>query len=168
MGNEPTIYFMRVKNFNYQQEKFLLVIDEAHLYKGSGGAEVSLLIRRFCSRLDIEPDRLQVVCSTASFNDESHAKDFAATLTGTKEDDFVTITGEFAKKENTNTGPINHAEVFSNLKLAEIINPYSDAWRIELQTLSNLVNIPLKETLPETLTNLLLDYPPLNQLINIK
>ena len=35
-------------------EKFLLVLDEAHLYNGAGGAEVSLLIRRFTSRLNID------------------------------------------------------------------------------------------------------------------
>ena len=35
------------------EERFLLVIDEAHLYRGAAGAEVALLIRRLRMRLDI-------------------------------------------------------------------------------------------------------------------
>src|SRR5208283_3487797 len=34
-------------------ERFLLVIDEAHLYRGAAGAEVALLIRRLRTRLGI-------------------------------------------------------------------------------------------------------------------
>ena len=50
-------------------ERFLLVIDEAHLYRGAAGAEVALLIRRLRTRLGIAPDRLQVICTSASFRD---------------------------------------------------------------------------------------------------
>ena len=51
------------------EESFLLVIDEAHLYRGAAGTEVALLIRRLCSRLGIPPDRLQVICNSASMHD---------------------------------------------------------------------------------------------------
>ena len=50
-------------------ERFLLVIDEAHLYRGAAGAEVALLIRRLRMRLGIPADRLQVICTSASFKD---------------------------------------------------------------------------------------------------
>src|SRR5262249_24889646 len=55
------------------QERFLLVIDEAHLYRGAGGAEVALLIRRLRVRLGIEADRLQVICTSASFQSPTYA-----------------------------------------------------------------------------------------------
>ena len=50
-------------------EKFLLVVDEAHLYRGAAGAEVALLLRRLRARLGIPPDRLQVIATSASFSD---------------------------------------------------------------------------------------------------
>lgn len=34
-------------------EKFLIILDEAHLYRGAGGAEVGLLIRRLTDRLGV-------------------------------------------------------------------------------------------------------------------
>ena len=48
------------------EESFLLVVDEAHLYRGAAGTEVALLIRRLRSRLGIPPERLQVICTSAS------------------------------------------------------------------------------------------------------
>ena len=47
-------------------EKLLLVVDEAHLYRGAQGTEVALLIRRLMARLGITSDRLQVICTSAS------------------------------------------------------------------------------------------------------
>ena len=63
-------------------ERFLLVIDEAHLYRGAAGAEVALLIRRLRMRLGIPADRLQVICTSASFKDPDYAVQFGAQLTG--------------------------------------------------------------------------------------
>ena len=39
-------------------EKFLLILDEAHLYRGAQGAEVAILIRRLRSRLGLTPERV--------------------------------------------------------------------------------------------------------------
>src|SRR5450755_2645769 len=44
----------------------LLVVDEAHLYRGAAGAEVALLLRRLRKRLEIPAERLQVICTSAS------------------------------------------------------------------------------------------------------
>src|ERR1700677_1988323 len=74
-------------------EQFLLVIDEAHLYKGAAGAEVALLMRRLRARLGIPADRMQVICTSASFNDKDYAKQFAAQLTGKDVSDFESIVG---------------------------------------------------------------------------
>ena len=56
-------------------ERFLLIVDEAHLYRGSAGAEVALLLRRLRTRLGISPDRLQVITTSASFSDAEYARD---------------------------------------------------------------------------------------------
>ena len=55
------------------------------------GAEVALLIRRLRQRLVIEADRLQVICTTASFHDHEYAPFFGAQLTGKHADDFRPI-----------------------------------------------------------------------------
>ena len=48
----------------FPDERLLLVVDEAHLYRGAGGAEVGLLLRRLQrQRLGIPEDRLQVICT---------------------------------------------------------------------------------------------------------
>src|SRR5205814_10061602 len=41
-------------------ERLMLVVDEAHLYRGAGGTEVGLLLRRLRTRLGIPEERLQV------------------------------------------------------------------------------------------------------------
>src|SRR5580704_5206973 len=63
-------------------EKFMIVLDEAHLYRGAAGAEVGLLLRRLRDRLGIPPERFQVICATASFKDHNYAPQFGAQLAG--------------------------------------------------------------------------------------
>ena len=63
-------------------EKFLVVLDEAHLYRGAAGAEVGLLLRRLRDRLGIPAERFQVICATASFKDTDYAPQFGAQLSG--------------------------------------------------------------------------------------
>ena len=72
-------------------EKFLLIVDEAHLYRGAAGAEVALLLRRLRSRLGITADRLQVICTSASFATPDYAREFAAHLSGKDVEDFRTV-----------------------------------------------------------------------------
>src|ERR1700722_18980900 len=81
-------------------ESFLIVLDEAHLYRGAAGAEVGLLLRRLRDRLGIPPERLQVICATASFTDAKYAPKFGAQLAGVPANTFVAITGEYARREH--------------------------------------------------------------------
>lgn len=77
-------------------EKFLIVLDEAHLYRGAAGAEVGLLLRRLRDRLNITPERFQVICATASFTKASYAPQFGAQLSGVPAETFIPIQGDFA------------------------------------------------------------------------
>ena len=66
--------------------KLLFVIDEAHMYRGSAGGEVSLLIRRLFHRLGINRSRVQFILTTASMpnnneNDRKAVRTFANELT---------------------------------------------------------------------------------------
>lgn len=54
-----------------QENQLLIVIDEAHMYHGSAGGEVSLLIRRLLHRLNIERDKVRFILTTASIPHET-------------------------------------------------------------------------------------------------
>ncbi|MCO2952397.1 DEAD/DEAH box helicase [Pseudomonas aeruginosa] len=68
------------------RNEFILVLDEAHMYRGAGGAEVALLIRRLCARLEIPRERMRCILTSASLGaGETAVADgerFARDLTG--------------------------------------------------------------------------------------
>ena len=76
----------------HEDNKLLFVIDEAHLYQGSVGTEVSMLIQRLRSVIGVENDKFQFILTSASLggDEEEATKEkhtFIETLTGTKIDD---------------------------------------------------------------------------------
>jgi len=70
--------------------QLLLILDEAHMYRGVSGAEVGLLIRRLQSRLGITRERMRCIMTSASLGTgeaaERAAKLFAHGLTGKRKD----------------------------------------------------------------------------------
>lgn len=84
-----------------KENKFLIVIDEAHMYKGSSGGEVALLIRRLLHKLGIDRDKVQFILTSASIPEESddEINAFACNLTAQnpKENTFDIIYGEQEK-----------------------------------------------------------------------
>lgn len=80
--------------------KLLFVIDEAHMYRGSSGGEVALLIRRLFHKLGISRDRVQFILTTASMPNQNQqdvdsvmlfANELTASDTTTK---FCYLTGK--------------------------------------------------------------------------
>lgn len=82
------------------QNKLLFVIDEAHMYKGSSGGEVALLIRRLFHKLGISRQRVQFILTTASMpnrneKDQMAVRQFAQELTAADEPtNFCFLTGK--------------------------------------------------------------------------
>ena len=77
--------------------KLLFVIDEAHMYRGSSGGEVALLIRRVLHKLRIGRDRVQFILTSASIpGDDEAVYKFACDLSAQDEgkNSFVIIRGE--------------------------------------------------------------------------
>ncbi len=80
--------------------KLLFVIDEAHMYRGSSGGEVALLIRRLFHKLGISRDKVQFILTTASMpnknqEDIDSVMRFANELTASdKTTRFCYLTGE--------------------------------------------------------------------------
>lgn len=91
------------------RNQFLLVLDEAHMYRGVGGAEVGLLIRRLLSRLGIGRDRLRCILTSASLGagpeSEKAAKEFARGLTGeTSKRTFAVVRGTREPRKGARAG----------------------------------------------------------------
>ena len=148
-------------------EKFLIVLDEAHLYRGAAGAEVGLLLRRLRDRLNIPPDRFQVICATASFTDASYAPRFGAQLTGVPAETFIAVQGDFAWRAHAAPGTKHDAEVFADLDLAAFYAAESDEDRKALiQPFLDHRNVPAGLGLEPSLYHALSEFPPLDLLIN--
>lgn len=67
-----------------KDNRLLIVLDEAHMYRGSAGGEIALLLERLFYRLDISIDKVQFILTTASMpqNEQSAINDFYSGLTG--------------------------------------------------------------------------------------
>ncbi len=80
--------------------KLLIVLDEAHMYRGSAGGEIALLLERLFSRLDIGLEKVQLILTTASLplEDENSIDAFYTGLTGKEKDQYIPLTG---RKEET-------------------------------------------------------------------
>ncbi len=77
--------------------KLLFIIDEAHMYRGSAGGEVALLIRRVLHKLGIGRNRVQFILTSASVpSDDAPIYKFACELSAQNEKDnnFKIIRGE--------------------------------------------------------------------------
>lgn len=82
--------------------KLLVVLDEAHMYRGSAGGEIALLLERLFSRLDIGLDRVQFILTTASMplDDMGAIVDFYTGLTGKSDrEQFTLLTGSKEKTD---------------------------------------------------------------------
>ena len=146
---------------------FLLVLDEAHLYRGASGAEVALLIRRLVSRLGISADRLQVICTSASFNDTDHAAIFAAELTGKRPEDFDVIRGQLRLRENEAPGTPEDAELLANIDLEAFYREDSIEGRLgQVASFLEARGGSGESDLESALFRALEDYPPMSLLVN--
>ncbi len=101
----------------------LLVLDEAHVYRGAKGAEVGFLLRRLRARLGIQgrPDKLRVITTSASLGSSASALDnvkrFAADLTGKAPDGFETVVGTREMPEPAEPASADEAELFASLDI---------------------------------------------------
>lgn len=149
------------------KEKFLLVIDEAHLYRGAQGSEVALLIRRLRQRLGIKADRLQVICTTASFHDHEYAPLFGAQLTGKHADDFRPIKGDLDLRKPAHVATEADANLLAGLDLTKLDSELASE---RDEVLSAFCHARGKAYDPThwqlSLFEALSGYPPLNLLVN--
>jgi ATP-dependent helicase YprA (DUF1998 family) len=130
------------------RNKVILVIDEAHLYRGAQGAEVALLIRRLLRHLGIGRDRVRCILTSASLGASFSAVDtgriFASRLTGGSPDRFSVVLGTRRKLGGTAPLPDRLGNALQSVS--------SDLERTSLSDLAEYFGWPLP--LPEDSTEL--------------
>ena len=149
-------------------EDFLVVLDEAHLYRGAAGAEVSLLLRRLRDRLDVSPDRFRVICATASFNDSDYAPEFGAQLSGLPAATFLPISGSLDLRPHDGPGSIQDSDVFAGINLERYYDAPTDSARHAVIEPVVRHRQTTDDPNPErALYHALSDFPPMGRLINM-
>ena len=149
-------------------ERFLLVIDEAHLYRGAAGAEVALLIRRLCTRLGIPPERLQIICTSASMQDPHYAMKFAAQLTGKDMADFREVRGDLLLRSGAAKGTLQDALALEAIDLQTFYESETDDDRLaQIAEFLRYRRIEPPWKLHLALYDALVSFPPLANLINL-
>lgn len=125
--------------------KLLFVIDEAHMYRGSSGGEVSLLIRRVLHKLGVERDRVQFILTSASIpsdpEEQEKVKKFACDLSAQsfENNTFKLITGK--------TEPIVYTKntfdptIFTEFDIDELQKDWDDKCNA-IRNFAKLLSIP--------------------------
>jgi len=102
------------------RNQLLLILDEAHMYRGVGGAEVGLLIRRLMSRLGITRDKLRCILTSASLGTGPEAtiaaQQFGLALTGCTElRNFSIVRGTREARSGQRPGTIAEATALATV-----------------------------------------------------
>ena len=104
----------------HRDQRLILVLDEAHLYRGAQGTEVAMLIRRLRNRLQIPLTQLQVICTSASFSDPDAAKRFAADLAGKPVAGFEVLAGDKRAAEPSGAGDEKVGQALAEVDLHRV------------------------------------------------
>ena len=148
-------------------ETFLVVLDEAHLYRGAAGAEVGLLLRRLRDRLGIPPSRFRVICATASFDDHGHAPLFGAQLSGLSPDSFLPISGTLALRSRDGPGSDLDASALAEIDPIRYYKAATDEERsAAVKPLLDHRQVRGDGQVEAALYRALVDFPPMGRLIN--
>lgn len=95
-----------------------LVVDELHLYRGTQGAEVSMIVRALCDRLGLAPDshQLKVIATSASLDDDR--SEYLERFFGSERSRFVTVPGR--PRSVTADLPLSAAAVAGALRSGDL------------------------------------------------
>lgn len=131
--------------------KLTIVLDEAHMYRGSGGAEVAYLLRRLRSRLGVSRDRIQFILTSASLGSSEQAKSeikqFATKLTGGDATEFELVTGELDPRPDGAAASPAVQKALARFDYAPLLGATGDLVkaRSNITTLARELIIPLDD-----------------------
>ena len=106
------------------RNELIIVLDEAHMYRGAVGAEIALLLRRLQGRLDASRDQFRYILTSASLGDEAEGIgetiQFGRDLTGlgtTAARELVLIPGVLEGRDGERSGRNEEARALAALDL---------------------------------------------------
>ncbi|OIR00557.1 ATP-dependent RNA helicase RhlE [mine drainage metagenome] len=162
------------------RNEFILVLDEAHMYRGAGGAEVALLIRRLCARLEIPRERMRCILTSASLGSGPTAvadgERFAHDLTGLSDASarrFRVIQGTPEPRPKGRPGTPEEAEALAAFDLGAFQNAANNLEAARTATAPLAVSLGWKaplagdhETFRDWLFECMTGFGPLEELIS--
>ncbi len=111
--------------------ELIVVLDEAHIYRGAAGAEVALLLRRLQARLGLPRERVRYILTSASLGEGKEAEQavvqFARDLSGlpsTSKRKITLVTGEREPRFGQRAGNAKETSAFAEFDL-RAFNEYS-------------------------------------------
>lgn len=164
---------------NNPGERLILVLDEAHLYRGAQGTEVAMLIRRLRERLKLGINQIQVICTSASFDDPAAAMEYVSNIVGKPVDGFKVLAGSKDSVKPSGSGDEKAANTLASVDFREfhdsesrskieIIDPIIElAKSIRESTDKHNIDINECKEVPEILYNALSCLPVMGRLINL-
>jgi MrfA Zn-binding domain/Helicase conserved C-terminal domain len=173
--------FTQTRNWLYAHEKneLVLVLDEAHMYRGAGGAEVALLLRRLFSRLEVPREKVRFILTSASLGEGEEAEravlKFGRDLTGLADNSSRTlqlVRGTKEARQGAAPATREQATAFAAFDLAAFERHVSDqeAAQQAVRDLCNALGVksPSKGTdLADFLYHMLSGFGPLELLIEL-
>lgn len=139
----------------HKENRLTIVLDEAHMYRGSGGAEVAYLLRRLQSRLGVPRSRIRFILTSASLGSSNEAradiKNFAAKLTGGNSSGFELVTGDLERRPGGKPADSKTQQVLAAFDLSVILGTSTDLGktRAGLTSLARALGISPREPPPE-------------------
>ncbi|WP_352404957.1 DEAD/DEAH box helicase [Sporanaerobacter acetigenes] len=153
------------------ENKLLLIIDEAHMYRGASGGEVSLLIRRLMDKLEVSRDKIRCILTSASVPEDKdeEIRKFACGLTGQDltKDKFSIIRGEAEEIYGNKIGSATDVEILTKLDYDKLQGS-SDDLKSQIEILAQELNWEeISGDIYEYLYENLSKYPPMLELIKL-
>jgi DEAD/DEAH box helicase domain-containing protein len=92
---------------------FTLVVDELHLYRGTSGSEVAMIVRNLLSRLGLGPEspNLRCIATSASLSDDESGLNYLESFFGVDRRSFFVTAGQ--PRALSAALPISRATVFA-------------------------------------------------------
>lgn len=161
------------------RNQLILVLDEAHMYRGAGGAEVALLLRRLIERLGVPRERVRFILTSASLGNSEEARNsivsFARDLTGLSASSsrtFKLITGEREHRSGQAVGDKLIAAALSQFDLDAFHNGAADPTSARSAVASLAINLGwpalgAEDDLQDYLFRVLTGFGPLELLIDL-
>ncbi|GAU78663.1 DEAD/DEAH box helicase [Fusibacter sp. 3D3] len=156
-----------------KENSLLLVIDEAHMYRGAPGGEVSLLIRRLMDRLKIDSSKMRCILTSASVPKDKNddLQNFTCGLIGAgSKDSFAIVREELETINGYKLGSDEEARFYSSLSLVNLQGNLENKVA-ELSKLAEFFSHEKPEKNEDKiqvwLYNLLKSNPLINQILHI-